>query len=130
MFFDKNKLRLAFSHSVKKEDRLFADIYGYGNIKKLFRTALESNHTCSILLTGPPASAKTLFLQSLMILKDSHFIDCSNATRSGLVDLLQANATIISGVLIFLILAPISKGIAAFGYGKERLFWEPYAVLF
>lgn len=45
MFFDKNKLRLAFSHSVKKEDRLFADIYGYGNIKKLFRMALESNHT-------------------------------------------------------------------------------------
>jgi hypothetical protein len=130
MFFDKNKLRLAFSHSVKKEDRLFADIYGYGNIKKLFRMALESNHTCSILFTGPPASAKTLFLQSLMILKDSHFIDCSNATKSGLVDLLQANATIISGVLIFLILAPISKGIAALGYGKERLFWEPYAVLF
>jgi hypothetical protein len=92
--------------------------------------ALESNHTCSILLTGPPASAKTLFLQSLMILKDSHFIDCSNATKSGLVDLLQANATIISGVLIFLILAPISKGIAALRYGKERLFWEPYAVLF
>jgi hypothetical protein len=119
MFFDKNKLRLAFSHSVKKEDRLFADIYGYGNIKKLFRMALESNHTCSILFTGPPASAKTLFLQSLMILKDSHFID-----------LLQANATIISGVLIFLILAPISKGIVALGYGKERLFWEPYAVLF
>lgn len=130
MFFDKNKLRLAFSHSVKKEGRLFADIYGYGNIKKLFRMALESNHTCSILFTGPPASAKTLFLQSLMILKDSHFIDCSNATKSGLVDLLQANATIISGVLIFLILAPISKGIAALGYGKERLFWEPYAVLF
>lgn len=130
MFFDKNKLRLAFSHSVKKEDRLFADIYGYGNIKKLFRMALESNHTCSILFTGPPASAKTLFLQSLMILKDSHFIDCINATKSGLVDLLQANATIISGVLIFLILAPISKGIAALGYGKERLFWEPYAVLF
>lgn len=79
---------------------------------------------------APPASAKTLFLQSLMILKDSHFIDCSNATKSGLVDLLQANATIISGVLIFLILAPISKGIVALGYGKERLFWEPYAVLF
>jgi hypothetical protein len=57
-----------------------------------------------------------------MILKDSHFIDCSNATKSGLVDLLQANATIISGVLIFLILAPISKGIAA------RI-WERKAVL-
>ena len=37
--------------------------------------ALESNHTCSILLRGPPASAKTLFLQSLTKLKDSYFID-------------------------------------------------------
>ena len=48
--------------------------------------ALESDHTCSILLTGPPASAKTLFLQSLMKLKDSHFIDCSSASKSGIID--------------------------------------------
>src|SRR5215218_11078726 len=48
--------------------------------------ALESSHTFSILLTGPPTSAKTLFLQSLMKLKDSYFIDCSNATKSGIVD--------------------------------------------
>jgi hypothetical protein len=41
---------------------------------------------CSILLTGSPVSAKTLFLQSLMKLKDSYFIDCSNATKSGIVD--------------------------------------------
>jgi replication-associated recombination protein RarA len=50
--------------------------------------ALESNDhtTTSILLSGPPASAKTLFLQCLMKLHDSYFIDCSNATKSGLVD--------------------------------------------
>jgi holliday junction DNA helicase RuvB len=48
--------------------------------------ALESNHTCSILLRGPPASAKTLFLQSLTKLMDSYFIDCGNATKSGIVD--------------------------------------------
>ena len=48
--------------------------------------ALESNYTCSILLRGPPASAKTLFLQSLTKLKDSYFIDCGNATKSGIVD--------------------------------------------
>jgi holliday junction DNA helicase RuvB len=84
--FDKSKLRLIFSHSVRREDKLFADIYGCDDIKKLFRMALESSHNCSILLTGPPASAKTLFLQLLMKLKDSYFIDCSNATKSGLVD--------------------------------------------
>jgi replication-associated recombination protein RarA len=48
--------------------------------------ALQSNHCCSIMLTGPPASAKTLFLQSLMKLTSSHFIDCSNATKSGVID--------------------------------------------
>ena len=41
---------------------------------RLFGMALESDHSCHVLLTGPPASAKTLFLQSLMKLKDSHFI--------------------------------------------------------
>jgi DNA polymerase III delta prime subunit len=67
--------------------RLFENIYGYDNIKRLFRMALEATHaTASILLSGPPASAKTLFLQSLMKLQDSHFIDCSNATISGMVD--------------------------------------------
>src|ERR687891_1182517 len=86
MFFNRNKLSILFSHSVIREDKLFADIYGCDDIKKLFRMALESSHTCSILLIGPPASSKTLFLQSLMKLKDSHFIDCSTATKSGIVD--------------------------------------------
>jgi holliday junction DNA helicase RuvB len=86
MFFNRNKLNILFSHSISREDKLFADIYGCDDIKKLFRMALESNHNCSILLTGPPATAKTLFLQSLMKLKDSYFIDCSNATKSGIVD--------------------------------------------
>jgi holliday junction DNA helicase RuvB len=55
--------------------------------------ALESNDhtTTSILLSGPPASAKTLFLQCLMKLQDSHFIDCSNATKSGVVDCIFDN---------------------------------------
>jgi replication-associated recombination protein RarA len=92
MFFNRSKLSILFSPSVKREeDKLFADIYGYDDVKKLFRMALESNHTCSILLTGSPASAKTLFLQSLMKLKDSHFIDCSSASKSGIVDYIFEN---------------------------------------
>jgi replication-associated recombination protein RarA len=71
---------------------LFDNIYGYDNIKRLFRMALESTHpTTSILLSGPPASAKTLFLQCLMKLHNSYFIDCSNATKSGLVDYIFDN---------------------------------------
>jgi Holliday junction DNA helicase RuvB len=86
MFFDKSKLRTVFCHLAKREDRLLSDIYGCDDIKKVFRMALESDHSTSILLTGSPTTAKTLFLQSLMKLKDSYFIDCSNATKSGIVD--------------------------------------------
>jgi Holliday junction DNA helicase RuvB len=77
---------MLFCGSVRREDWLFENIYGYDDIRRLFRMALESNHNSSILLTGPPASAKTLFLQSLMKLKGSHFIDCSSASKSGIVD--------------------------------------------
>ena len=75
MLFVKNKLSMLFSHSVKGEDKFFGNIYGCDDIKKLFKMALDSKDASSILLTGPPASAKTLFLQSLMKLKDSHFIE-------------------------------------------------------
>jgi Holliday junction DNA helicase RuvB len=86
MFLNKGKLEMMLCNSVRKDDWLFENIYGYDDVKRLFRLALESSHNCSILLTGPPASAKTLFLQSLMKLKGSHFIDCSNATKSGVID--------------------------------------------
>jgi hypothetical protein len=61
-----------------RHKRLFDDIYCYDNIKRLFGMALESIRSSSILLSGPPPSAKTLFLQSLMKLQGSYFIDCSN----------------------------------------------------
>jgi replication-associated recombination protein RarA len=94
MFFNKNKLCILFtSSSARKEDKPFENIIGYDNVKRLFRMALQSDDhtTTSILLSGPPASAKTLFLQSLMKLQYSHFIDCSNATKSGLVDYIFDN---------------------------------------
>ena len=86
VFFNRNKLEVLLHSSVRRYDWIFGNICGFDDIKRLFGMALESNHNCSILLTGPPASAKTLFLQLLMNLKDSHFIDCGNATKSGVVD--------------------------------------------
>jgi replication-associated recombination protein RarA len=50
-----------------------------------------TNHPTSILLSGPPASAKTLFLQCLTKLHNTYFIDCSNATKSGVVDCILDN---------------------------------------
>jgi replication-associated recombination protein RarA len=91
MFSNKSKLKMLFCSSARRDDWLFENIYGYADVKRLFRMALQSKHNSSILLTGPPASAKTLFLQSMMKLKDSHFIDCSNATKSGVVDYIFDN---------------------------------------
>jgi hypothetical protein len=65
LFFNRNKISILLSYLTgKKEegkDKLFENIYGYDNIKRLFRMTLESTHPSSILLSGPPASAKTVF---------------------------------------------------------------------
>jgi Holliday junction DNA helicase RuvB len=89
MFFRNMLSTLLFSSSTSStntKDKLFENIYGYDNVKRLFRMALQSPHRTSILLSGPPASAKTLFLRCLMKLQNSYFIDCSNATKSGVMD--------------------------------------------
>jgi replication-associated recombination protein RarA len=76
----------------KPNDRLlFDEIIGCEEIKRLFRMALDSAEPVHILLSGPPASAKTLFLQSLMTLKDSYFVDGSNTTKSGMIDYIFDN---------------------------------------
>ncbi len=74
-----------------KTSPLFNDIIGYNNIKRLFSMALESNKQVSILLSGPPASAKTMFLESLRKLKSSYFMDGTSTTKSGLIDCLFLN---------------------------------------
>jgi holliday junction DNA helicase RuvB len=75
-----------------QDDTMFDGIVGYDNIKRLFRMTLESESTTHILLTGPPASAKTMFLQSLLHhLKKSYFIDGGNATKAGIIDYLFEN---------------------------------------
>jgi MoxR-like ATPase len=73
-------------------DILFEDIIGYDRIKRLFRMALDSNSAIHILLVGPPASAKTMFLTSLVHnLKNSHFADGANSTKAGMIDYVFAN---------------------------------------
>jgi predicted ATPase with chaperone activity len=44
----------------KPNDRPFDEILGCENITRLFRMALNSAEPVHILLSGPPASAKTL----------------------------------------------------------------------
>src|SRR6266496_4566946 len=74
-----------------KTDPLFKAIIGYNDVKRLFRMGLDSDEQSHILLSGPPASAKTMFLESLNKLKSSYFVDGANATKSGLIDCLFLN---------------------------------------
>jgi MoxR-like ATPase len=54
--------------------------------------ALESDSSTHILLTGPPASAKTMFITSLLrSLKNAYFVDDGNATKAGMIDYLFEN---------------------------------------
>jgi Holliday junction DNA helicase RuvB len=71
---------------------LFDKIIGYDHIKRLFRMALDSDSAIHILLTGPPASAKTMFLISLMEqLKNSYFADGVSCTKAGMIDYMFEN---------------------------------------
>lgn len=87
----KNKLKSLLLHDELNQDKLFEGIIDYNNIKRLFRMALDSTEPVHILLSGPPASAKTMFLQSLMKLHNSYFIDGSNTTKSGVTDYIFDN---------------------------------------
>jgi holliday junction DNA helicase RuvB len=54
--------------------------------------ALRSEEPTHLLLSGPPASAKTMFLLSLKKrLKDSYFVDGGNTTKAGIIGYLFKN---------------------------------------
>jgi Holliday junction DNA helicase RuvB len=71
------------------EGQLFSNIVGYEDIKKLFYLSLYSKERpVHILLVGPPASAKTLFMLECMKLERSYFTLGSHSTKSGMIEYL------------------------------------------
>src|SRR5919198_4214469 len=72
--------------ATKKSDKFFQDIIGYDNIKRLFLMALDADEPVHILLSGPPACAKTMFLQSLLKQNNSYFVDGSFTTKVEVID--------------------------------------------
>jgi hypothetical protein len=71
------------------EERFFSEIEGFNDIKKLLMRCIVSPEPTHIILDGPPASGKTIFLLSIQKeLDDTYFVDCTNATGSGMVDYL------------------------------------------
>jgi Holliday junction DNA helicase RuvB len=70
------------------QELLFDSIVGYDDVKRLFTMSLTSDKPVHILLVGPPASAKTLFMLECIKLERSYFTLGSHSTKSGMLDYL------------------------------------------
>jgi DNA replicative helicase MCM subunit Mcm2 (Cdc46/Mcm family) len=71
------------------EEGFFSEIIGYTDIKKLLLKCIRSSHyneePIHVIMDGPPASAKSMFLlQMQRKLEDVCFVDCTNASGPGL----------------------------------------------
>ena len=88
-----NFCKILLSKITKTDNnRLFEELIGYDHIKSLFRMALESDLAIHILLVGPPASAKTIFLTSLIHqINNSYFADGTNSSKAGMIDYMFEN---------------------------------------
>lgn len=86
----KTKTESVFSENIEysMSDQLFNNIVGYNDVKKLFRMSLSSEKPVHVLLVGPPASAKTLFMLECIKLERSFFTLGSHSTKSGMIDYL------------------------------------------
>lgn len=67
-------------------DDLFDIIEGYDDLKNILRLSLESSRPVHVLLYGPPATAKTLFLSELARLDGARYALGGTSTRAGIVD--------------------------------------------
>jgi replication-associated recombination protein RarA len=67
-------------------------VIGYDDLKELITKCLIVKDNCNVLLSGPPASSKTIFLMSIQKeISNACFIDAANASGPGLVDYLFDN---------------------------------------
>ena len=69
---------------------LFQPVIGYEDVKTVFLAAIESPLPVHILLEGPPACAKTLFLMETGRLPGARYAVGGSSSKAGLTDLLFA----------------------------------------
>jgi Holliday junction DNA helicase RuvB len=58
-------------------DNFFEYIIGYNDVKKFLRMSINTEEPVHILLIGPPASAKTMFIRSMMTKLNSSYFGSS-----------------------------------------------------
>jgi len=77
------------NNNYDQKQKLFDDVIGYDDLKELLAKCLVVKDSCNVLLSGPPASSKTIFLMSIQKeVSNACFIDAANASGPGLVDYL------------------------------------------
>lgn len=69
-----------------KDKEIFDDVVGYEDIKFIMRRSMASNDIVNILMSGPPGSAKTVFLMCINKLSDSVYISGKPTTGPGFMD--------------------------------------------
>lgn len=73
----------------KFEDVLFNSITGFSDIKKLLMRSILSKEPIHIIMTGPPATSKTVFLLEMFReLSNAYFIDGTATSGPGIIDFL------------------------------------------
>lgn len=92
MIFDSLRKDSQFYHQLhgdtleEKALDLFHEIYSYDDLKNLFYRGILSEYNANILLVGPPATAKSLFLHCINEnVKDSLYYDAANSSGVGII---------------------------------------------
>jgi Holliday junction DNA helicase RuvB len=86
--------RFSNMETVPREEKFFQGVVGYPELKRLFMKSIISREPVHILLTGPPASSKSLFLLKLGEgLDNAYFIDAVGASGPGMVEYMFRNDT-------------------------------------
>jgi len=81
---------LTFEKEKEIPKDLFDVIVGYEDVKKLFKMSIEAEKPTHILLVGPPASSKTVFLLEINRLPNAFYLLGGSTTKVGLIDQLFA----------------------------------------
>ncbi len=77
-------IRIHTKPLVGKKHALFDDIIGFEDVKSLFEMVIKAERPVHLLLCGPPASAKSLFMRSLTQLERSYYAVGSSSTKLGI----------------------------------------------
>ena len=90
-----NKLRKILAKddggiNILEYQQIFNNVIGYDDIKLLLYKMISSKYTNSVLLTGPPASSKTVFILELLdhFKGKAYFVDGTTASGIGIIDYL------------------------------------------